>query len=309
MNFRTCLILLAAAICASVLPGCAGGDNAEELRIAREQVLGRDTNRALERANAETVYNTARGFLDGGDPLRALDLYGEIRARFPFTEFATQADLESITANYRANNYEAALADADRFIKQHPRHPNIDYVYYLRGVTNYNRTENTVDSVLSTDGTKRDPTNLRQAFTDFNLLVTNYPESLYNKDAQLRMIEIRHRLAEYELNVAEYYSSRRAWVAASRRAQYVLEHYQGSDSIPRALEILEQSYRKLGVEDMAQDTHAILMTSYPGYMLNRTEFYRQRAGFEPRYELPPLDAQPKVKPSDKSSPEDTVSKR
>ncbi len=305
MHLRSVLIIIALV---TVLPGCGGGDHSQELRIAREELLGRDTNRALERANAETIYNTARGFLDGGDPVRALELYSELQARFPFTPFATQAELESITAHYRAASYDAALADADRFIKQHPRHPNIAYVYYLRGVTNYNRTSNTVDGILSGTGTRRDPTNLRQAFTDFNLLISNYPDSLFNKDAQLRMIEIRHRLAEYELNVAEYYVSRRAWVAAIRRAQYVLEHYQGSDSMPRALEILEHSYRALGVEDLAQDAYAILVTSYPGYMLNRSEFYRQRAGFEPRYELPPLDRRPYIKKADKPK-EDTVSQR
>lgn len=305
MHLRLGLIIIALV---TVLPGCGGGEHSEELRIAREEVLGRDTNRALERANAETIYNTARGFLDGGDPIRALELYNEIQARFPFTEFATQSELESITANYRAATYEAALADADRFIKQHPRHANIDYVYYLRGVTNYNRTENTVDGILSGEGTRRDPTNLRQAFTDFNLLVQNYPDSLYNKDAQLRMIEIRHRLAEYELNVAEYYATRRAWVAATRRAQFVLEQYQGSDSIPRALEILEQGYRELGVEDMAQDAHAILMTSYPGYMLNRTEFYRQRAGLKPSYTLPPMDQKPELRQANKPK-EEKISQR
>ena len=290
MHIRSGILALALVASTTVtLTACGGGEHADELRLAREEFTGRGDGRALARADAETIYNTARGFLDAGDPLRALELYNELQSRYPFSKYATQAALESISAHYRSASYQAALADADRFIKQHPRHPEIDYVYYLRGVINYNRTENTLDSVLAASGTRRDPTNLRQAFTDFNLLIQNYPDSIYNKDAQLRMVDIRHRLAEYELNVAEYYRSRRAWVAASRRAKYVLEHYQGSNSIPRALELLETSYRKLGLEDLAQDTHAILVASYPGYLLNRTEFYRQRAGFEPRYELPPMN--------------------
>lgn len=287
-----CLVLASAA----VLAGCASDRNPDEMEVAREMVAGDEEKRAVDRADAKTLYNTARGFLESGDPQRALELYDKLQARFPFSEYATQAELESIYANYGAYQYEAALAAADRFIKQHPRHSDIDYVYYIRGLANYDRTGGD-DNLFSAGRDKRDPTHLRQAFTDFNLLIRNYPNSAYNKDAQLRMIEIKHRLARYELQVAEYYLRRRAWVAASRRAEYIVDHFQGADSVPRALEILEHAYRMLGLEDLAQDSRTILQASYPNYLVHRREFYRQRAGLEPRYELPPMDAEP----SDQSS--------
>lgn len=278
---RTVLVLAAA-----LLTACAGGKSAEEMRIAQGD------ERALARAQAEELYNQAREYLVGGAPQQALEIYREIQSRFPFTEYATQADIESIAALYQAYQYETALTIADRFIKQHPRHAHIDYVYYLRGLINYDRVGG--DSILGGDASQRDPTYLRQAFTDFNLLIRNFPDSPYNKDAQLRMIEIKHRLARHDLRIAEYYLRRRAWVAASRRAEAIIEKYQGSDSVPRALEIMEHSYRKLGLEDLAQDTRTILRESYPNYILHREEFYRQRAGLEPRYELPPMEGPPAV---------------
>lgn len=268
------------------LAACAGSDEAEDLRIAQGD------QRALERAAAKNIYDTAREYLLSGNPQQALEIYREVQARFPFTEYATQSELESITAQYLGYQYDAAIAAADRFIKQHPRHPRIDYVYYMRGLINYDRVDK--DSFVGGDMAKRDPTHMRQAFTDFNLLIRNFPDSAYNKDAQLRMIEIKHRLAEYELGIAEYYLRRRAWVAASRRAESIIEKYQGADSIPRALEIMEHCYRMLGLEDLAQDTRTILQTSYPNYILHREEFYRQRAGEKPNYELPPIDGPPAV---------------
>ena len=42
--------------------------------------------------------------------------------RFPFTRYATQAQLEMVYANYKSYSPEAALAGADRFLKEHPRH-------------------------------------------------------------------------------------------------------------------------------------------------------------------------------------------
>lgn len=287
---RAVILLLIAVVVA--LSGCASNPEANEQQVAREVVTDDEDNRAIDRANAETLYNTARDFLEAGDPQRALELYDKLQARFPFSEYATQAELETIYANYAAYQYQAALSAADRFIKQHPRHSDIPYVYYIRGLANYKRTGGS-SNFFSAGQDRRDPTHLRQAFTDFNLLIRNYPDSPYTKDAQLRMIEIKHRLAKYELAVAEYYLKRRAWVAASRRAEYIVNHYQGSNSVPRALEIMEHAYRKLGLENLAQDSRAILQTSYPNYLVHRKEFYRQRAGLEPRYELPPMDAQPK----------------
>lgn len=298
------LILAAAAL--ALAAGCARDNpNAEEFQIAREMIVGGD-GRALERADAEAIYNTARGFLESGDPRRALDLYDEIQARYPFSDFATQAELESIYANYKLHQSEAALATADRFIKQHPRHPYIPYVYYLRGLVNYSRIEG--NPFLAVDVVERDTTHLRQAFTDFNLLIRNFPDSIYNHDARLRMVQIKHMLAAHELAVAEYYLDRRAFVAASRRAEYIIEHYQGANAVPRALEILETAYRRIGLENLAQDARAVLQASYPNYILHRREFYRQQAGLEPRYELPPLAAEPGA-PRAADADKDRVSQR
>ncbi|ROO27254.1 competence protein ComL [Salinisphaera orenii MK-B5] len=264
--------------------GCGGDKGINETGYSDEPLIDREGNK-LDSADAERLYESAREFMFDEQPDRALRLYAEVQARFPFSPYAAQAELESITAHYRAQQYEAAVSAADRFIKQRPRNPNIDYVYYLRGLSNYSRNDS---GILGGDPDKRDTRFLEQSFTDFKLLIENYPDSVYAKDAQLHMIDIRNRLAEYEINVAEYYLRRRAYVAASRRAEGVIERFQGSDSVPRALEIMEESYARLGLPDLAEDTRAILQTSYPNYILHRDEFYRQRAGEEPAYELPDM---------------------
>src|SRR3569623_916379 len=61
-------------------------DSAEQL-AAKERKLG-----------AEGLYRQARLALDSGDISTAISRYGQIAARFPFTEYATQADLERVYA-------------------------------------------------------------------------------------------------------------------------------------------------------------------------------------------------------------------
>jgi outer membrane protein assembly factor BamD len=273
------LMLLAAA-------GCGGDKGINETGYSDEPLVDREGNK-LDSADAQRLYESAREFLVDEDPQRALRLYAEVQARFPFSPYAAQSEMESVAAHYQAQQYEAAVSAADRFIKQRPRNEHIDYVYYLRGLSNYDRNE---AGLLGGDPDKRDTRFLEQAFTDFNLLVENYPQSVYRKDAQLHMVDIRNRLAEFQIGVAEYYLRRRAYVAASRRAETIIQRYQGSDSVPRALEIMEESYARLGLADLSEDARAILQASYPNYILHRDEFYRQRAGEEPRYALPAMDA-------------------
>lgn len=279
------LVLLFCGILMLALAGCGGDAGIDEAPYSDIPLVDSEGNE-LESADAERLFEAAHDYLNSNEPENAFRLYAEVQARFPFSSYATQAALESITAQYLLDEYNTAVSAADRFIKQHPRHPHIDYVYYLRGLANYNRNQS---GFFTGNADKRDLSYLRQAFADFKLLIRNFPDSVYANDAQQHMIEIRNRLADFELGVAEYYLHRHAYVASARRAAYIVNHYQRSAAVPRALEIMQQSYINLGLPGLAEDARAILQASYPGYILHREEFYRQRAGQEPRYDLPPLD--------------------
>ena len=262
------IVLALGVIVTLVMAGCASDKGINETGYSKKPLTDRQGHK-LKSADAKRIYESARDYLMHGQPSQALPLYAEVSARFPFSKYASQSELETVTAHYDAHDYDQAVDAADRFIKQHPRNPHVDYVYYMRGLSNYARNN---PSLLGSDPDKRNVRYLKQAFNDFSLLLKNYPNSDYAKDAQLHMINIRNRVAAHELHIAEYYYKRRAYVASSRRAADVVKHYQGSDSIPRALEIMEQSYAKLNLPDLAEDTRAILQVSYPNYRpaTNRT---------------------------------------
>ena len=111
---------------------------------------------------------------------------------------------------------ESALAAADRFIKLYPRHPHIDYMFYLKGLVNFDAGKDLISQYLPQDPTQRDPGTARAAFDDFGILVRKYPTSKYAKDSRQRMVFLRNNLAAYEVTVAEYYMRREAYVAAQR---------------------------------------------------------------------------------------------
>lgn len=188
-----------------------------------------------------------------------------LEARYPFGPYAEQAQLEIIYAHYRNFEAEAAVAAADRFIRLHPQHLNVDYAYYIKGLANYAEGEGFLDRFLPTDMTMRDPGPALQSFEDFGQLLYRYPDSNYAADAKARMVYLRARLARYEINVANYYFKRGAYLAAANRGRYVVENFPQTPANADALAVMVQAYQLLGMDDLADDSLAVLKKNFPDH--------------------------------------------
>lgn len=216
-----------------------------------------------ENWSVERFYEEAKSALDNGDYAGAIDKFTRLEARYPYGRYAQQAQLETIYAYYKDNEPASAVAAADRFIKLHPRHPNVDYAFYLRGLATFNQGKGASEGIFKQDRAKRDPASLRESFNYFRELVTRYPDSQYTPDAIERMTELRNTLARHELVVADYYMRRGSYLAAANRGKYVLENYQRSTAIPDALALMVRAYRLMGTEDLANDALRVLELNHP----------------------------------------------
>ena len=213
--------------------------------------------------SANQLYTAAKEKLDNEDYEKAIDYFEKLEARYPFGSYAQQAQLEIAYAYYKYEEPDLAIAAADRFIKIYPRHPNVSYAWYIKGLTNYNRGKSIVDKILPQDPTERDTVSMRQAYDDFNQLVKQYPNSIYAKDAAQRMIYLRNNMAEYEVHVADFYMRRKAYIAAANRGEHVVENFQRTPAVQDALVIMARAYKKMGENDLAADTVRVLRLNYP----------------------------------------------
>lgn len=211
---------------------------------------------------AAQLYNEAKKALTGKSYEKAIKLYEKLEARYPFGNYATQAQVDVAYAYYKNSEPDSAIAAVDRFIKLNPTHPHVDYAYYLRGLVNYNRGIGFIDRFLPTDSSQRDPGSARDALKDFDELIAKFPHSKYADDSRLRVIALRNNLAMYEIHVADFYMRRGAYVAAARRCSEVLQKYGGTQAMPQALQIMEQAYRKLDLNDMADDAARVYALNY-----------------------------------------------
>lgn len=224
---------------------------------------GRDRDEFAGLSTEEQFYRRALEQLNSSNFTGAIATYQALESRFPFGRFAAQAQIEIVYAYYRNGDMEAARAAADRFIRLHPDNENIDYAYYMRGLSSFRDSGGLMNRIIPIDYTKRDPGRAQESFNDFSQLLALYPDSAYAADARARMVYLRNNLAAYEIHVANYYLERRAYIAALRRGQYVVENFQGTPAVADGVAIMVEAYLRLGLNDLADTTLALLKENYP----------------------------------------------
>ena len=186
-----------------------------------------------------------------------------LESQFPFGKYAEQGQLELIYAQYKSGDYESSIASADRFIRLHPQHPNVDYAFYVKGLSEISQTGGFFDSFLPTDSSMRDIGEARGAFTTLTELLSRFPESPYAADARKRLVSLRNRLARAEIHVANYYFTRGAYLASANRGRFVVENFQQSPAVPDGLAVMAQAYYLLEMKELADNSVEVLVANYP----------------------------------------------
>jgi outer membrane protein assembly factor BamD len=186
-----------------------------------------------------------------------------LESQFPFGKYAEQGQLELIYAHYKSGDYESSIAASDRFVRLHPQHPNVDYAFYVKGLSQISQTGGFLDSFIPTDSSMRDIGEARTAFATLTELLSRFPTSPYAADARKRLVSLRNQLARAEIHVANYYFSRSAYLAAANRGQYVVENFQQSPAVPDGLAVMAQAYYLLEMQDLADNAVKILAANYP----------------------------------------------
>ena len=216
------------------------------------------------------IYAEGSAFLQNADIPSAITVFETLEAKFPFSTYAQQSILDLAFAYYDFGQKDDAIAECDRFIDLYPNHPNLDYAFYLRALSNLEKGQPFFQEILGQDVSKYDVTRLKDAYNDFLLITNRFQGSKYAKDASNRLIFLRDSMAKHEVYIARYYLKRGAYLASSERSKYMLEKYPGAPATEDALIILIESYNKLEMINLAKITADVLTENFSNYsyMLN-----------------------------------------
>lgn len=208
------------------------------------------------------AYETAQKAVRGGNYRRGIQIFEALQARFPFSDFAKQVQLELMYAYYKNGSPEQAIDAADTFMRENPTDDKIDYALYIKALAYYEGDPGFLERLFRKDMTNRPPRDADLAYSTLRRLVERYPASEYAPDAEQRMVHLKNRLADYENSVADYYLRRRAYVASLNRAKDALERYNGAAGNVTSLIIMIESYEGLGMTALAADARRVMDNSF-----------------------------------------------
>ncbi len=237
------LLALSAGGCStinSILPWTKSADDDPKVNLADESpdLLYSNGVDALQRNN----YSTAVKHFDA------------IQQNYPYSSWATNAQLMEGYTEYRRDSYTEAVSQLDRFIALHPANKDVGYAYYLRSLCYYEQIADI----------SRDQKGTQDAMAALQEVVNRFPDSAYARDARLKIDLCRDHLAGKEMSIGRYYEKQHLYAAAIGRFQRVIDDFQTTNHTPEALSRLTEIYLKLGMVGEAKKTASVLAYNYPG---------------------------------------------
>jgi len=207
-----------------------------------------------EERPVELLYATGANRLDRGSWNEAVDYFREVERQHPYSEWSRRSILMTGFAHYQANQYNEAIADADRFISLYPGNPSASYAFYLKAICYF---EQIVD-------VNRDQAATEQALASLRDVVQRYPNTEYAQDALLKIDMVNDQLAGKEMAIGRYYLRNGQTLAAVGRFRTVIDRHQTTSHTPEALYRLVEGYMTLGLLEEAKRNGAVLGHNFPG---------------------------------------------
>lgn len=229
-----------------------------------------EPSEAYKGQSPQRIYQAGRVALLDQNYAETIKRFEALDVQYPFDSVTERGQLYLIYAYYKKEDYALAGAMADRYIRIHPISPHVDYAYFMKGKSDYYSNMGVLEKFFTVDLATRDLTQIQKAYADYDQLVKLYPNSCYAPAAHQHMVYLRNIMAAHEMQIAQYYYSRKAYVAAANRASEVVAHYQGAPATVDALVLMVKSYHKLCETKLEQDALTVLRFNYPGVCVDYT---------------------------------------
>ncbi|MFC1883347.1 outer membrane protein assembly factor BamD [Thermodesulfobacteriota bacterium] len=191
---------------------------------------------------ADQLMKEANEKFDDGEFEEAKKAYQKVKDRYPYSEFALEAELKMADSLYEDELYEEAYDAYDDFEKLHPKNKEIPYVIYKKGMCHFVQVT-TID---------RDQSHTLKAKEEFERLVKRYPRNEYASSARKKIRKCYINMAEYELYIGHYYYRRGKYRAAMERYRYLIENYPDLGQYKEAVEYYAKAKERIPEEEEAE---------------------------------------------------------
>ena len=213
--------------------------------------------------SAKVIFTNGEIAMAKGNYDDAAKNFEALDALYPFGPYAQKAQLDLIYTYYQNDDAPNAAAAAGRYIHMYPTTKNVDYAMYMKGLIDFTQGRSWLQKAVGVSPVDRDLSHFKDAYLDFAQLTQTFPKSQYAANAIVRMRYIRNIIAQYNLEIGQFYYDRKAYVASANRAAKVIEHFQGAPATVPAMAMLVDSYRNLHQTVLADKTLQAFAAAFP----------------------------------------------
>ncbi|MEM9176199.1 MAG: outer membrane protein assembly factor BamD [Myxococcota bacterium] len=192
------------------------------------------------------------GIFPNTDYDAAIEKFQAIIDNYPYSEYEERAQLKIADAYFDDDRYEEALSYYQDFADLHPQHAKNPYALLRAAQCHYNQ-------IVSVD---RDQSATFEATTALEKLIRNHPYAEETREGEEMMLELRTRLAQNMLHIAEFYLERTHWQSAAARDRRVLDEYPGLGMDAKALYRLGVCLENMRREDEALRLYHVVVENY-----------------------------------------------
>ena len=203
---------------------------------------------------AEAAFKIAKDYDDSERYLVAIQRYADVKNKFPYSSYATEAELAIADVHFKNEDYPEAQITYQNFKEFHPKHAKTDYVIYRTGMSYFLQLPETID---------RDITLANDAIYSFNELNKKYPGSTYLPGAKENRQKAFVMLNEKELYIADFYFKQKLYDSATLRYIGAYRKFQDFGLQPRSLVGVIRSTAKLGDFEKLKTYKELLLTQFP----------------------------------------------
>ena len=203
--------------------------------------------------NPEILYKLAKLNFDTKNFELAREQFKEINKLFPLSNEAIQSEIMIAFIDYIQMDYENAILNYKKIINKYPSHKDLDYVYYMIAVCNYEQLQNE-----SLDGYYNDI-----ALNSFYQVIKRFPDSKYSKDSRQKIILVKSNIAAKHMDIGRFYLNNKKYFAALNRFKIVIDEFSMTKFTPEALHRMVEAYYEMGMYEESYNTAALLGHNYP----------------------------------------------
>ncbi len=190
------------------------------------------------------LYDSGRAALLKRNYAQAIDRFRTLAALHPDSTFTRQARMELAYSYYKSGDALSAIAAAERFIRDYPHHPTVDYLYYLRGLAAYDQSIAFLEQQAEAENPASPPL-AQLALQYFNNLIEHFPASKYSEDASARLTHLQSGLVRLEILRAKRALARGDYAIAALHARAIMEKYPDSAHTREAVALADMARRAL----------------------------------------------------------------